>query len=110
MTNEDETALMNRYRASVEKVQSPNLDRIVRAAAARQATRTRFSRRLREFYLMLAIASFTFGTAWHVHQSNSERHALAVTDYGKIEGFSISYLLQVGTQKYPGPGTIEGSP
>jgi hypothetical protein len=109
MTADDDTALVNRYRASVEDVQSPNLDRLVKAAAVRQATRTRITRRVRESFLILAVASVTLGAAWHVYRSSPHRNALAVTDYGKIEGFSTSYLLQVGTQQYSGPGTMEGA-
>jgi hypothetical protein len=108
MTTDDDTSLVNRYRASVEDVQSPNLDRLVKAAAVRYATRTRVARRARDSFFVLAVVSATIGVAWHVSRSNPHSDSLAVTDYGKIEGLSTSYLLQAGTQQYSGPGTLEG--
>jgi hypothetical protein len=109
MKIDDEKALVNRYRASVQDIQSPNLDRALKAAAIRQAARARISRRVGGSFLILTVASIALGTVWHVYRSSLHRNALAITDYGKIEGISTSYLLQVGAQRYSGPGTLEGA-
>jgi len=109
MTHENEKALVSRYRESVEDIASPNLDRLVRYASARHAARNRLSHRVREIALLTAAASVALSLAWQAYRSSSPTGAAAVTDFGKIEGFSTSYLLHAGAQQYWGPGTREGA-
>jgi hypothetical protein len=109
MTDEDEKALVSRYRASAEDIASPDLDRLVGSAAVRQAAKIRLSRRVREIALLTAVASVALVATWRVYQSGFYTGVPAITDFGKIEGFSTFYLLQAGAQQYSGPGTLEGA-
>jgi hypothetical protein len=109
MTHDDDTTLfVTRYRASVEDVATPVLDEVIMAVAGRQAAKRRFVRRAGGAFLT-ALTVLGIGAALHPHQSNTDRSTPTVTDFGKIEGLTRPYLLQIETAHYSGPGLTEGA-
>jgi hypothetical protein len=108
MTNDEPTLLVTRYRASVEDVATPILDKVILAAAGRQAAKRRLVRRGGAFFVTL-LTALGIGVAWHSNQTDRDRAIFVVTNYGTIEGLTRSYLLEVGTTQYSGPGLTEGA-
>jgi hypothetical protein len=107
MTGDDAT-LVNRYRAAVEDIPSPNLDQVINAAARRQAAKRRFSRRAKATLLVTAVVGLTVSSAWRTHQAKTDLIVSKATNYGRIEGVTRPYLLQVGSPQFSGPGLTEG--
>lgn len=100
---------VDRYRSSVEETQTPLLDAVILEAAKSQSTRHRRTRRSRQVSLLAAFAVLSIGTLWSVHQPRSDQ-SHTVTGYGRFEGVSRSYLLEVETLHFTGFGISEGSP
>jgi alkanesulfonate monooxygenase SsuD/methylene tetrahydromethanopterin reductase-like flavin-dependent oxidoreductase (luciferase family) len=101
MTGEDAT-LVSHYRAAVEDIPSPDLDQLINAAAKRQAAKRRFSRRARTALLVTVVVGLTVSSAWRTHQTKPNPIVSKSTGYGRIEGITRPYLMQVGSS--------EGSP
>jgi hypothetical protein len=102
------TTCVQRYRASVEGIATPSLDRVILEAAARQATRRRFARHAGGVSILMAIAVSCAGVAWYAHRAELSRPL--VTGYGQIEGSTRPYLLQAGTFGSSRPGLQEVTP
>ena len=109
MTTDDATELVNRYRASVDDLPTPNVDQLIKAAAARQAAKRRLLRRSGGTFFVTAVTALAIGAAWHARQPNVDRSTALVTHYGRIEGLTRPYLLQVATTPYAGPGVDAGA-
>ena len=108
MINDDETArLLNRYRAAIDDVATPDLDQTLMRAAARQAAKRRFVRRARGGFFAAALAVTAIGIGWRSHLSDTTRDIPNFANYGTIEGLTRPYLLQVRTNEYSGPGLTE---
>jgi ferric-dicitrate binding protein FerR (iron transport regulator) len=106
--DDDMMTCVQRYRASVEEVTTPSLDRVILEAAARQASRRRLLRRAGGASVFTAITVLCAGVAWYAHQAKPSRSI--VTNYGQIEGSTRPYLLQAGASEFSGPGLQEGMP
>jgi ferric-dicitrate binding protein FerR (iron transport regulator) len=107
-TDEDTSACVQRYRASVDEVATPSLDRVILEAAARQATRRRFARHAGGASMLMAIVVSCAGVAWYAHRAEPSRPP--VTNYGQIEGSTRPYLLQAGMIGLSRPGLQEVTP
>jgi hypothetical protein len=107
MTNEDELdRCVHRYRASAEDILSPELDAFVLKAAARHATQRRVMRTAAILGVIAAAAAFSM--AWRAHRT--EPTQARVTQFGRLEGSSRAYLLQMNLNQYSEPGLHEGAP
>jgi hypothetical protein len=108
MTNDDELDLcVHRYRASAENILSPDLDAFVLKAAARHATQ----RRLMPAAAILgavAVAAALSSMAWRAHWTPPTQ--ARVTQFGRLEGSSRAYLLQMDLHQSSEPGLHEGAP
>jgi hypothetical protein len=102
------TNCVRRYRASVEEVATPSLDRVILEAAARRATRRRFARRAGGASILMAIVVSYAGTAWYANRAKPSRPL--ITNYGQIEGSTRPYLLQAGAIGLSRPGLQEVTP
>jgi hypothetical protein len=108
MTNDDELdRSVHRYRASAEDILSPNLDAFVLRAAARHATQRRVMRAAAILGAIAAAAVFSC-MAWRAHGTPPTQ--ARVTQFGRIEGSSRAYLLQMNLNQYSEPGLHEGAP
>jgi ferric-dicitrate binding protein FerR (iron transport regulator) len=108
MTNDDELdRCVHRYRASAEDILSPDLDAFVLKAAARHATRRRVMRAAAILGAIAAAAAFS-SLAWRAHWT--EPTQARVTQFGRLEGSSQAYLLQMNLNQYSEPGLHEGAP
>jgi len=101
MTRDEEFAL-KRYHASVEEVESPDLDDRILAAAHRQVVHRRVLRVSGGVIALLGIVLVSTYAA-RVHTPSP-----GVTNYGAIEGVTRAYLLQVQAPAYARPGINEG--
>jgi ferric-dicitrate binding protein FerR (iron transport regulator) len=106
--DDDMNTCLQRYRASVEEVASPSLDRVILEAATRHASRRRLVRRAGSVSVLTAVTVLCVGVAWYAHQTKPSRSL--VTNYGQIEGSTRSYLLRAGEPEFSGPGLQEGKP
>jgi hypothetical protein len=108
MTNDDELArCVHRYRASAEDILSPDLDAFVLKAAARHAAQRRLMRAAAVLGAIAVAAAFS-SMAWRAHWT--ERTQAPVTQFGRLEGSSRAYLLQMNLNQYSEPGLHEGAP
>jgi hypothetical protein len=108
MTNDDELdRCVHRYRASAEDILSPDLDAFVLKAAARHATQRRVMRAAAILGTIAAAAAFS-SMAWRAHWT--EPTQTRVTQFGRLEGSSRAYLLQMNLHQYSEPGLHEGAP
>jgi len=107
MTNDDELdRCVHRYRASAEDNLSPDVDAFVLKAAARHATQRRV---LRATAILAAIAVAALSsTAWRAHRTAPTQ--ARVTQFGRLEGSSRAYLIQMNLNEYSEPGLHEGAP
>jgi hypothetical protein len=108
MTNEEHSALVDRYRASVEEVPASNVDQAILAAARQKSAARRFQHRTRMAFCVTAIVAIAISLSWRSHQLNVIQSRIA--DYGKSEGATRSYLLNAATPPYSGAGATEGAP
>jgi ferric-dicitrate binding protein FerR (iron transport regulator) len=108
MTNEEHDALLVRYRACAEEVPASQLDQTILTAARRQSATHRLARRTRIAFIVTAFAAIAISLTWRSHQLQVAQSRAA--DYGKSEGATRSYLLNVTTPQYAGPGIAEGAP
>jgi ferric-dicitrate binding protein FerR (iron transport regulator) len=108
MTNEEHDSLLDRYRACAEEVPSSHLDQTILAAAHLQSAVHRFARRTRNAVFIAAFAAIAVSLTWRSHQLNTAQSRAA--DYGKSEGATRYYLLNVTAPQYAGPGIAEGAP
>lgn len=106
--NEEQDALLVRYRACVEEVSASHLDRTILAAARRQSAAQRFARRTRFAFFLTAFAAIAIGLSWRSQQLRVDQNRTA--DYGRSEGAARFYLLNATTPGYTGPGIAEGAP
>jgi hypothetical protein len=108
MTNDEELELcVHRYRASAEELLSPDLDAFVLKAAARHATQRRVMRAAAIFGAIVAAAVLS-SMAWRAHWTPPSQ--ARVTEFGRLEGSSRAYLLQMNLNQYSEPGLHEGAP
>jgi hypothetical protein len=108
MTNDDEIdRCVHRYRASAEDILSPELDAFVLKAAARHATQRRV---MRAAVILggIAAAAALSSLAWRAHWTPPTQ--ARVTQFGRLEGSSRAYLLQMDLNQYSEPGLHEGAP
>jgi hypothetical protein len=108
MENEENHSLVDQYRSAVEDVPASDFDQTILAAAGRQAAVRRLVRRARNAFLVTALAATAMSLAWRSQQLNVAQTRFA--DYGKSEGTTRSYLLDVTTPPYAGAGINEGAP
>jgi hypothetical protein len=107
MTNDDELErCVHRYRASAEDILSPDLDAFVLKAAARHASRRRVMRAAAILGAITATAAASM--AWRAHWTPATQ--ARVTQFGRLEGSSRAYLLQMNLNQYSEPGLHEGAP
>ena len=109
MTDDRTTPWVLQYRASVGDTPTPTLDQAILAAAARHLARRRATRLLVGVSAIAAFAMLTIGTMWHGGLSNSHPQIVR-TDFGRLEGISRRYLMEVQTQPFTGFGIAEGAP
>jgi hypothetical protein len=108
MKNEEQSWLVDRYRASVEEVPDSKVDQTILAAARQQSAVRRFARRTRIACFVTAVAAIAISFAWRSNQLNAPQ--IRVADYGKNEGGTRFYLLNATTPPSSGPGIAEGAP
>ena len=107
MTNDDELdRCVHRYRASAEDILSPDLDAFVLKAAARHATQRRVMRAA-AILGAIAVAAALSSMAWRARWT--EPTQARVTQFGRLEGSSRAYLLQMNLSQYSEPGLHEGA-
>ena len=101
MSEEDTFSWMVRYRSTVIEEPTPALDEVILRAAGRRATRVRT---LRRSIVVLGLVAVVILPFWRAHVSRAPQ-ARAASDYGRQEGATRSYLLNVAS--YTGPGSME---
>jgi hypothetical protein len=101
MSEEDTSSWMERYRSTVMDEQTPALDEVILAAARRRAVRVRTIRRS---VVVLGLAAVVILPFWRAHVSRAPQ-ARAASDYGRQEGATRYYLMNVTS--YTGPGSME---
>jgi hypothetical protein len=108
MTNDDELdRCVHRYQASAADILSPDLDAFVLKAAARHVTQRRVMRAAAVVGAIAAAAAFS-SMALHTHRT--EPTQARVTQFGRLEGSSRAYLLQMNLNQYSETGLHEGAP
>jgi hypothetical protein len=108
MTNDDELdRCVHRYRASAEDILSLELDAFVLKAAARHATQRRVMRAAAILGAIVVAAALS-SMAWRAHWTPPIQ--ARVTQFGRLEGSSRAYLLQMNLNQYSEPGLREGAP
>jgi hypothetical protein len=106
--NEDDAAAwVARYRALVEDVATPALDRAIIAAASRRAAQRRVLRRGGGAFVVVAICMLGVVATWYSHPAKVDHPTDSEANDGALEGLTRAYLLDVGTQQYFGPGATE---
>jgi hypothetical protein len=108
MTDERTTPWVLQYRASVGDTPTPSLDQAILAAADRHSARRRATRQFARVSVIAAIAMLA-GVVWHGGLPNS-RTQIVGTDYGRLEGISRRYLMEVQTHQFTAFGIAEVSP
>jgi hypothetical protein len=106
VTDEDVTQVLVHYRATVSEESTTALDESILAAASR---RTVHVRAVRRFSLVLALAAVVVWGLWDV-RSVRVAPPVRVTDYGRQEGATRYYLLNVAGDPFTGPGSEEQKP
>jgi hypothetical protein len=106
VTDEDLSPWLARYRLTVSAEPTTALDEIILAAASRRTARVRTVRR---FSLVLALAVVVIWPLWEVRVVRVAP-PVRVTDYGRQEGATRYYLLNVAGVPYTGPGSEEQKP
>ena len=109
MTNDETILFVTRYRASAEDEATPILDRAILAAAGRQAAKRRLVRYAGGGFFVTVLTALSVAVAWRFHQTDTGGATFTITNYGVIEGVTRSYLLEVGTTQYRGPGLTENT-
>jgi hypothetical protein len=109
VTNDNTTPWVLQYRASVSDTPTPALDQAILSAAGRASAYRRTARHFKTAALIGAFALFGLGTVWHVSQPGFDPRPIT-TEYGRFEGVSRRYLLEVETPRFAGFGITEGMP
>lgn len=109
MTNDSTTPWVLQYRASVSDTPTPALDQTILAAAGRHSARRRAARQLTGVSIIAAFAMLIIGAVWHGGLSNSHPQIVR-TDFGRLEGISRHYLMEVQTNQFTAFGIAEASP
>ncbi|MEO8307509.1 MAG: hypothetical protein ABI616_05665 [Pseudomonadota bacterium] len=108
MTNDSITPWVLQYRASVEDAPTPKLDQAILAAAGSHLARRRTTRLIARVSVIGAFAMFAISPVPNVrHPATDSRTA---SGYGRFEGTSRSYLLEVQTHHFTGFGVAEDIP
>lgn len=107
MKNDSATPWVAHYRASTVAPETPALDQAILAAARRHLAGRRHARHFLGASVLGAVAILTVSTMWHVHDPGYLPHS--VTEYGRVEGISRRYLLEVQTNQFTGYGITEGN-
>ena len=108
---DDEEFFVKRYRAALEDVGTPELDRRILAAAHRRVVRRRVLHVSGGAMVVVGIVLVSILVGIHATSHNdARRHTPSpdVTNYGAIEGVTRAYLLRVEPPAYSGPGLNEG--
>ncbi|MGH9920262.1 MAG: hypothetical protein ACRD6W_15515 [Nitrososphaerales archaeon] len=103
MTEEDLSAVLPRYRSTVTDEPTPHLDELILRAAGRHSVRVRVMRRC---VVALALAALVTWPSWHLHGIRLQQ-ARDMSGYGRQEGLTRYYLLNVASVQYTGPGSRE---
>jgi hypothetical protein len=106
VTDEDVSQMVVKYRSRVREESSTALDELILAAASRRTAQVRAVRR---FSLVLALAALIIWPLWEVRIVRMAPPT-RVTDFGRQEGATRYYLLNVGSVPYTGPGSEEQKP
>jgi hypothetical protein len=106
VTDEDLSQMLVHYRSTVSEEPTPGLDEVILGAASRLAVRVRTVRRS---VVVLALAAMVIWPFWEARVVRVAP-AARVTDYGRQEGATRYYLLNVGGVPYTGPGSEEQRP
>ena len=109
MTNDSTASWVAQYRASVCDTPTPMLDTAILSAARRQSASRRTVRHIRGASFIAAFALIALSAVWHVRQPGFDPRP-AAADYGRYEGISRYYLLEVETPRFTGFGVHEGMP
>lgn len=109
MTSDETTPWMLQYRASVSDTPTPALDQAILSAAVRASANRRTARQFKAAALIASFALFGLGAVWHVSQPGFDPRPIT-TEYGRFEGISRRYLLEVETPGFAGFGITEGMP
>ena len=103
MTEDDVSHWLARYRSTITEEPTPALDEVILRAASRRALRVRTMRRSA---VVLALAAVVIWPLWRAHVAPAPQ-ARDVSNYGRQEGATRYYLLNVATVPYTGPGSME---
>ena len=104
MSEEDTSPWMLRYRLTVTEEPTPAIDAVILGAASDRAVRVRT---LRRSIVVLGLAALVILPLWGAHVIRGPQVG-AASGYGRQEGVSRYYLLNVAS--YTGPGSMEQSP
>lgn len=107
MTDEGVTPWVAQYRASTVDPVTPDLDRAILAAARRHLVRRKYARRVLGTSFLGGVAILTVGVMWRAQHPGYLPHT--ITEYGRVEGISRRYLLEVQAQPFTGYGITEGN-
>jgi hypothetical protein len=106
VTDEDVSRMLMHYRSTVSEESTTALDDIILSAATRRTAQVRAVRRLS---LVLALAAVVIWPLWETRVVRVNPPANG-TDYGRQEGATRYYLLNVTSVPYTGPGSEEHNP
>lgn len=109
MTDDRTTPWVLQYRASVGDTPTPSLDQAILAAARRHSARRRATRQFALVSVIAAFLMFAFGVVWHGDPPDSQPQIVG-TGYGRLEGISRRYLMEVQTHQFTAFGIAEVSP
>jgi hypothetical protein len=108
MTNASVTPWVPQYRAATVDPLTPALDQVILEAARRHLNRRRNARHMVGTSVFGVVAILAASTTWRVHQPGYVPNP--VTGYGRVEGISRRYLLEVQTHQFTGFEVTEGHP
>jgi hypothetical protein len=103
VTDEDISQMLVSYRSTATEELTPGLDKVILGAASRRAVRVRTIRRS---VVGLALAVVIILPYWETHMIRTPQ-ARGVSDYGRQEGATRYYLLDLASVPYTGPGSEE---
>jgi hypothetical protein len=107
MTDDRATPWVLQYRVSVSDTPTPSLDQAILAAAGRYLARRRATRQSGA-WVIAVFAMLAIYTVWQRGQPTFQPQTVA--DFGRLEGISSRYLMQVQTRPFSGFGIDEVSP
>jgi hypothetical protein len=106
MMEEEVQSWRARYRRTLTDEPIAALDEVILRAASRHATRVRTVRRSALLLVLAAVVMWPYWSKKEIHAPRASQES----GFGREEGATRYYLLNVAAVPYTGPGALEQTP